>query len=224
MKLRYLLLFLLLCPVAYATQLTDSIAKGLADLAANTATLETASSAGTEASKHYDHLQNDVLPLIQGTKTRYESDVSSYNIENAGVKASIDTHNANRCMEDSCQASYNAERDRLNAHAVQMQSQEKLLNQRRDDLNTMYKNLSTDTQDTFQKIKQARADYAQALAERRTIVNHLMLLKAQSVGCRTLLKAQGNGTAEALKNKCGNVQFDGSDKNLPPPPPDPPSA
>jgi chromosome segregation ATPase len=224
MRIKLLLMLLVLSPLAHATQLTDAIAKDMADLNANTATLERASSAGTEASQHYAHLQNDVLPLLQGNKTRYQADVASYNMENASVKAAIDAHNANRCVQEACTAAYNAERDQLNAHAVEMQSQERLLDQRRDNLNILYNNLSTDTQDTFQKMKQAQADYQQALADRKTIQNHLILLKAESVGCKVLLEAQGQGSNEALKLKCGDVQFDGANANLPPPPPDPPSA
>jgi chromosome segregation ATPase len=217
-------LMLLAGSMAHASQLTDAIAKDMASLQTNTATLRNASSAGTEASEHYAHLANDVLPLLQGTKTRYENDVRDYNIENAQVKSAIDAHNANRCMEDACAPAYNAERDRLNAQAVGMQSREGLLNQRRDDLNTMYKNLSTDTDETFQKMKQAKADYNQTLADRKTLTNHLQLLRAESGACKLLLQVQGNGTAEALKLKCGDVQFDGADANLPLPPPDPPSA
>ena len=85
MKIKLLLLLLVLSPMARASDLTDAIAKDMASLNANTATLQSASSAGTEASQHYAHLQNDVLPLIQGTKTRYEADVTSYNMDNAAV-------------------------------------------------------------------------------------------------------------------------------------------
>jgi hypothetical protein len=224
MKIKLLLLLLVLSPMARASDLTDAIAKDMASLNANTATLQSASSAGTEASQHYAHLQNDVLPLIQGTKTRYEADVTSYNMDNAAVKSAIDAHNANRCMEDACTAAYNAERDRLNARAVEMQSQQRLLDQRHDNLLIMYKNLSTDTLETSQKIKQARADYDKTLADRKSLENHLTLLRAESAGCKLLLKAKGQGTNEAMKLKCGDVQFDGSDASLPPPPPDPPSA
>jgi len=222
MKLTQVLPILLLSIVAHASQLSDAINKDLDGLKANDTTLANASSAGTEASQHYDHLKNDVLPLIQSTKARYEADVTSYNMENAEVKAAIETHNENRCMEDACASAYDAERDRLNAHAVQMQSQERLLDQRRDDLATMYQKLSTDSQETFQKIKQARADYDQALAERKVIENDLYKLRVESAGCKVLLKATGQGSNEALKMKCGNVQFDDAEGNLPVPPPDPP--
>jgi chromosome segregation ATPase len=223
-RILFLALLLTMGSMAHANQLTDSIAKDTADLQTNQATLEKASSAGTEASQHYAHLANDVLPLLQGTKTRYEADVTAYNMDNAAVKSAIDAHNANRCMQDACAATYNAERDRLNAQVVEMQSRERLLDQRRDNLKTMYQHLSTDTDETFQKIKQARADYDQALAERKVLQNHLAVLKAESAGCKLLLRAQGYGSTEALKLKCGDVQFDGADASLPAPPPDPPSA
>ncbi len=209
--------------MAQASQLTDSIAKDMADLKTNDATLANASSAGTEASQHYDHLQKDVLPLLQGTKSRYETDVTAYDMDNAELKSEMDRHNANQCRQVACAAAYNAERDQLNGRAMQIQSRERLLDQRRDDLKTMYTNLSTDSQATFLKIKQARADYAQALADRKVTENHLILLRAESAACKLLLRAQGNGSAEALKLKCGDVQFDGSDATLPPPPPDPPA-
>ncbi len=222
MKLKFLPLLLLLCPMAYANQLTDAIAKGQADLTANTATLQTASSAGSEASRHYDHLKQDVLPPLELTKTQYQADVSAYNTENGAVKTAIDVHNSNRCMQPACVTAYNAERDQLNGKALDMQSRERLLDQRHDNLTTMYKNLYTDAQDTSQKMKQARADYDRALADRKGIVDSLNKLKAESETCSKQLKAQGKATVEALKLKCGKVEFDASDKNLPPAPPDAP--
>jgi hypothetical protein len=222
-KLTLLPLILLLHPLVYANQLTDAITKDVADLTANTVTLQTASSAGKEASQHYDHILKDMKPLFVSEKTHYEDDVSEYNRENTQVKVDMDRHNANRCMQDSCTTAYNSERDALNVRAVEMQSRESLLDKRRGDLNTMYQNLYTDTQETLQKIRKARPAYDVALSERKAIIADLNKLKAQSVSCRKLLKAQGQGTAEALKNKCGGVQFDDTDANLPPPPPDLPA-
>jgi chromosome segregation ATPase len=224
MKLRFLSLTLLFCPLAYAGQLTDAIAKGEADLTANTAVLQQASSAGSEASKHYEHLEKDVLPLIQLTKKHYEDDVTAFNIDRGALSTAIDTHNANQCRQKECAASYDAEKAQLDGQAEQINSRARLLNQRKDNLKIMYDTLSQDTQDTFKKIKDSRASYDQALSERRGIVARLEVLRAESGACKLFLKVQGNGSNEALKLNCGDVQFDGSNANLPPPPPDPPSA
>ena len=224
MKLSLLYLSLLLCPMAHANQLTEAIAKGEADLTANTTTLQQASSAGSEASKHYEHLEKDVLPLLQMTKKHYEDDVTAFDIDRSSLSSAIDTHNANQCRQKECAASYDAEKARLDAQAEQINSRARLLNQRKDNLKIMYDNLSTDTLDTFKKIKDSRASYDQALSERRGIVAQLEILRAESGACKLLLKAQGYGANEALKLKCGDVQFDGSNANVPPPPPDPPAA
>jgi len=224
MKLTQLLAVLVLGTVAHASQLTDAIQKDMESLKGNDAALATASSAGAEASQHYDHLKNDVLPLIQGAKARYEADVTAFNMDSGAVGSAINTHNANQCMEEACAGAYNAERDRLNAQAEEIRSRARLLDQRRDGLTTMYQNLSTDTQETFAKMKQARADYDQALRGRKAIENDLYKLRVESAGCKVLLKATGQGTDEALKVRCGNVQFDGMESNLPAPPLDPPAS
>jgi chromosome segregation ATPase len=242
MNKKFLLLLALFVPsIVLADTLSEQIEAAKAGLRDNTAQLDQKSHDGTEASAHYAHLQNDVLPLIQESTGRYKADRADLDQELSAMHAAyqdlgqrLAVHNGNRCEapEDNpsvCDA-YNSEADQLDQEAADLatrrdkdRSDDALLEQRRQGLVTQFENLSADTQETFQKIKDARSGYDDLLQVHNRLLKTLQALQSQAAQCQKQLKAKGQGSDDYLKNRCGDAQFDGSDYDADPPPPDPPA-
>lgn len=241
MKLRLILCssMLTLAATVWASDLTDQISRAQGELDANTAALQQASSNGKEADAQYSQLAASVAPLKAKTN-QYKKQRTDQDMEDQEVHSAYQTlgqrmaaHNGNRCYApadnpNACSA-YNTEADDLNkqkdalaARRDAARAQDAALEQQRIDLKSQWDNLQQDTTKQWSAIKTARAQYNNLLQARARIVQHLTELKKQSADCRKKLRAQGDGSNEYLKNQCGNVQFDGTSANLPPPPPDPP--
>jgi chromosome segregation ATPase len=225
MKLRSLSLVLFLSGAVQsaaaqttAPSLPDRIAQARSALAHDDAKLAAASSAGARAKSHYDFLVAEIFEPIKQDLATYTSDALIYDGENSAVESAINQHDANLCTAAECEASYNAERDRLNAEATQMQSRKAALDQRRDALNARYGILNSDGRATAQTAKQALADYAQALSDHTTMSAQLEALKSQSEDCKATLRSQGQSLSDVLIAQCGDDQYNVADKTLPPPP------
>jgi hypothetical protein len=202
-----------------APSLPDQIAQARSALAHDDAKLAAASSAGAAAKSHYDFLVSEIFAPIKQDLAIYNSDALTYNRENSAAKSAMSQHNANQCTAAECEASYNAERDQLDAEATQMASRKAALDQRRDGLNARFDILSNEGRTTAQTAKQALADYAQALSDRTTMSAELAALKPQSADCKARLRTQGQSSSDVLIAQCGDDQYNLADKALPPPPP-----
>jgi chromosome segregation ATPase len=242
MRTRILLAALLaLASAAFASDLTDAIAQANADLAKNTQDIKKASDDGNAASADYAGLIALVGPLkadiaswkLDVTAVKMDHDANHAAYQDLGQRMAV--HDSNRCYYDqnhptAC-AAYDAEADRLNA-------EKKALAARRDaiaardaangeaakNLQSRANALSTNTQRDAIAMKDAKGKFEDLMVLRATIYQRLQELQRQVGDCYKLLRAQGQGSNDRLKNRCGNVQFDGTEMNPPyPQPPDPPS-
>jgi chromosome segregation ATPase len=241
MKLRLMLcsLMLTLASIAWANELTDAISQAKGELDANAAALQQASSNGKEAEAQYSQLADSVAPLKAKTeqykRQREEQDQKDQAIhaDYQALGQRMAAHNGNRCYApadnlgacaayDAEAADLNTQKDTLASRRDTARAQDAELEKQRADLSTQWDNLKQDTMKQWGAMKAARSQYNDLLQARARIVERLTALQNQSADCKKQLRARGQGSKDYLKNQCGNVQFDGSSANLPPPPPDPP--
>ena len=162
--------------------------------------------------------------LLDGAKANYLKQREELEADAAALGQRIDRHNSNKPdpKDRGRVESYNAEAAQLESGRSRMVDHSRTLEDTRVGLLQRYRDLSDATTANFQKRKTNRALFNDLLEARNRIKARLSELQRQVADCKRLLAQRGPGSNEYLKNQCGNVQFDGTDPGLPPPPPDPP--
>ena len=120
--------------------------------------------------------------------------------------SSTDDALVERCNRETSQL--NPERDQILDRAQTLKEMATGLAQRRQDL--------TDGTVAWAQKKKANDAAREDLTQARIRIEaRLLELQKQAGSCQRLLKGRGV-SCERLKHLCGNIQFDGSDPNLPP--------
>lgn len=197
-----------------------------AQLADNTKQLERTYATGSELVADYKRYQA-TKDLLDKAKANYLDQHEALEVEAAGNKQAIEEHNrrcpggssTDRAYVDSC----NSEAGLLNAERSRLSNRAQALDETRVGLIGRYRDLSDATLNWVQKRKLNLDHYRDLLNARKQILARLGALREQASDCKRLLRQRGQGSDEYVKNQCGNVRFDGTDPDLPPPPPDPPS-
>ncbi len=115
--------------------------------------------------------------LLKGAENRWKRDNTELQMRNMQIVNAINTHNSNRCMQESCNASYNANAARLNAKNVQVGKDFDFIEERRQGLITRRNDLSRAVLDLTQRMKRNNADLRDLYAKLQKWTNKTRALE-----------------------------------------------
>ncbi len=160
---------------------------------------------------------NENVRIFDQNVEQLEADFATYKSENDQLNAEIRQHNSWKPNpRDKGEVdSYNAEASQQNSRRANFSATYAKLQRRLDDQEFVNKSL-TNSEKKIDDMETAWATKQENLNNRKIEFKaKLAALKRQYVDtCRELLE-NPKTKMEALRLKCGNVQFDGADPNLP---------
>jgi len=161
--------------------------------------------------------------LVRNAKNNVEKEINDWNEEHARHHQAVQAHEGRGCIGGTSSTnipfvnSCNAETGQLNAWYTRLADRKKTIDMKAEAVLQESRNLSQATTAWAQKVKTNNGDLNQLQARRQAIQARLAELKNMVDTCRELLQKEHPRTKdEELKLKCGNVQFDNADPNLPP--------